>query len=620
VSAVGEYLRLAAATAVVLVPGALLARAAGLRSAAATFVFGLAAVFAAWAVVFTVHGDVTLALWILAAIGVVAFLAGLRRPFAVPLPRGGAFVFMCGVVLGIALWHVAGAVTGDGLFHLARVRKLVDLGGLHLRTVDEFKDGGLHPGYAFPLWHAFGAMVAQVSGLDPAVVVDHEESVLAPIACLLAWESGLAVFGSVAAGLSVLAGQLGLYVFAPGHGGAWTSLALPATGAKQMLVPAAIALFFRCFETRSWALAAAVAAAFGELTLVHATYSIFMLIPLGAFAVVRFTEWRSSLPALAAAVAAALGALLWLRPLANESLGHNPTPAALAAGLQKYALELDVFSLHRFRIEPSLVTRSGPVAMAALVLVPLAALAFRRRWSAYVLGGTAALLAILLVPTLFVHFTDLVSLSQSRRAAGFLPFTFAFAGGLALLGRTWLLAPAALVAGILLERRWPGDFGYGTAGDSPDLVTWWALGGAVVGLVVGAVFFRRRRVPERHTTAAIAAALFVAPIAVHAGRHWTPLFPRDPDALSPALLRELRRVPPRSVIIAAPRISYRLLAAAPVYVVAAPPVHVANTKANRPYERVKAVEAWLAGRAPGVARRYGATWGVRKGHLYRLRS
>jgi hypothetical protein len=47
-------------------------------------------------------------------------------------------------------------------------------------------------------------------------------------------------------------------------------------------------------------------------------------------------------------------------------------------------------------------------------------------------------------------------------------------------------------------------------------------------------------------------------------------------------------------------------------------VHVANTKANLPYVRVKAVESWLAGRTPGVARRYGATWAVRKGRLYRL--
>ena len=61
----------------------------------------------------------------------------------------------------------SGVVAGDGLFHLARVRKLVELGDLHLRTVDEFADGGLHPGYAFPLWHGFLALVAKVSGLDP---------------------------------------------------------------------------------------------------------------------------------------------------------------------------------------------------------------------------------------------------------------------------------------------------------------------------------------------------------------------------------------------------------------------------------------------------------------------
>ena len=101
-----------------------------------------------------------------------------------------------GVILGGLLWHVAGAVTGDGLFHEARVRKLVDLGNLHLRTVDEFKDGGLHAGYAFPLLHGFDAVVAKLSGLDPSVVLSHESSLLMPLACLVAWEAGVAVFGS----------------------------------------------------------------------------------------------------------------------------------------------------------------------------------------------------------------------------------------------------------------------------------------------------------------------------------------------------------------------------------------------------------------------------------------
>jgi len=189
---------------------------------------------------------------------------------------------------------------------------------------------------------------------------------------------------------------------------------------------------------------------------------------------------------------------------------------------------------------------------------------------------------------------------------------------LAVLARSLLVLPAALAAGIALEHEWPGDFAYGMAGTAPRLFTWIALVGAAAGIVVGAAVFRRWWVTERHARAALAAALFVLPIAVHAARNWSPLVPHDPDALSPALLQQLKQVPPRAVIIASPRISYRLLAAAPVYVVAAPPVHVANTKANLPYVRVKAVEAWLAGRAPGVARRYGATWAVRKGRLYRL--
>ena len=65
-----------------------------------------------------------------------------------------------GALLGLLLWHVAGEIGGDGLFHLARVRKLDAFDSLSLDAVNEFADGGLHPGYAFPLWHGFLALVA----------------------------------------------------------------------------------------------------------------------------------------------------------------------------------------------------------------------------------------------------------------------------------------------------------------------------------------------------------------------------------------------------------------------------------------------------------------------------
>ena len=79
-----------------------------------------------------------------------------------PLVRtaGGDVLDAAGAVLGLLLWHVAGEIGGDGLFHLARTRKLLEFGDLHLASVNEFADGGLHPGYAFPLWHGWLALVA----------------------------------------------------------------------------------------------------------------------------------------------------------------------------------------------------------------------------------------------------------------------------------------------------------------------------------------------------------------------------------------------------------------------------------------------------------------------------
>ena len=107
-------------------------------------------------------------------------------------------------MLGLLLWHVAGNIGGDGLFHLARVRKLDAFGSLSLDAVNEFADGGLHPGYAFPLWHGFLALVARVGFLDPAEVVLHEATVLAPLALLVAYEAGWALFRRVGPAVAVV--------------------------------------------------------------------------------------------------------------------------------------------------------------------------------------------------------------------------------------------------------------------------------------------------------------------------------------------------------------------------------------------------------------------------------
>src|SRR3712207_9495903 len=59
-----------------------------------------------------------------------------------------------------------------------------------------------------------------------------------------------------------------------------------------------------------------------------------------------------------------------------------------------------------FHLAPALITRAGPVPVAALALVPLAFFAARRRWGAFVLGSSVLVLTVLLFDPLFTRFAD----------------------------------------------------------------------------------------------------------------------------------------------------------------------------------------------------------------------
>src|SRR5206468_3880186 len=137
-----------------------------------------------------------------------------------------------------------------------------------------------------------------------------------------------------------------------------------------------------------------------------------------------------------------------------------------------------------YRLAPEVLGRSGAVAVAALFAVPLAVLAARRRWAALILGGFLAVLVLMLVPGLFTRFADAVSISQARRAAGFVPFPFAVAGAAAVLARLLSLAalPVGLAAGIAFQLAYPGDFGYSLAQGGPALAAWVALFGGAAAL------------------------------------------------------------------------------------------------------------------------------------------
>ena len=613
---VGLGLRLAAAVACLLLPGALVARALGVRGVSGAFAWTMAALFAATALMFALHSSLWLALGVLIAVAVVAL------PFAAGRSAGGSdwslAVLGLGAVAGISLWWVSG-FDGDAFFHLAREQKLLGLDSLSLRSVDEFKDGGLHPGYAFPLWHAAIALIARLAGVGPPSVVLHAPTVLLPLSFVLTYEAGLALFRSRWAGVASALTQFALLGLAPGHGGAFTSLALPATASRALLLPALLALVFAYVRAPSGVLLASIAVASTAMTLVHPSHSVLLAVGLVGFLVVRAAlDVRHDLPHIGAALAAIVVpaglVVVWLLPVVRGTVSHSPSHAEVRRAFLDYGRELDVFGLHSYRLTPELFGRAGAIAVASLALLPLAVFAHRRMWAAFVLGGMLVTFAIALLPFVFPHFADAISISQARRIVGFSPRAFAVVGGALVLAGflRWALLPVALAAGIALQHYFPGDFGlpYRPEHGAPAGLTWIAFGAAGAALLVAALFGRRvPQVQGQTVVAAAAVVLFLAPVAVHGYSHWS----RPASArlgLPQKLVAAVREnVPKGDVVFSDPLTAYELGAFAPVYVNAAPTFHVANTRANHPSARVKDAQRFFRHGGPlSLPRRYGAHW------------
>jgi hypothetical protein len=376
-------------------------------------------------------------------------------------------------------------------------------------------------------------------------------------------------------------------------------------------VPATLALAFETLRSPSRGLLVSTAAASLVLAVVHPTYALFLWIPFVGFLAVRLLWTRSDLRAgvavLACLVVPAAFFMLWLTPLASDTRSVAPDAEELQRAFDQYRGQLDIRSETTYSLAAEVFTRRGAIAIAALLLLPLAGFAARRRWSAYVVGGSLAVFAAMLVPLLFTTLADIVSISQARRAAGFLPYTLAFVGGLGVLARflgSRLLAPLALGAGIVLQIVYPGDFGYVLDDTAPAEIVWVAVLGCCGALVVGIV----RRGPSLESRAALAAALFLTPVFVSGLLDWERPAAAAEDTLTLGLVEAIREnVGPGGIVYSDPETSYRLAAVAPVYIAVAPPGHVADTEANRPYERARDARRFLRTRDLSIPESYGAT-------------
>jgi hypothetical protein len=619
----GLALRLAAASAcVLLVPGGIFVRAMSRPhtfgvTIAASFAWSLAALAGALALTFATDGTIETTLWLLAGFaGVCLVPALLRAPVASePSERKTlAGVAVAGSLFAGAVWWTANTIYGDGLFHLGRVRKLESLDLTSLSVVNEFRDGGLHPGYAFPVWHSACALIARLADVDPATALLHLPAILTPLAVVLAYAAGAALFRSPGAGVATAAAQVGLIGFSRSGTGSFDFMAQPATVSRALIAPALLALVFSFVGGGRRRQVLSIAAASLALALVHPTYAFFVAVPLLGFLVARAilatSRWRELLRVGATLPAVLLPAglfALWLKPIVDETVSHRPDAAERARVIGHYGRQIDVID-GMFRLAPELISRGGAIVVAGLLAIPIAGLAAPKRWAAYVLGGSLAVLGLVLVPWAFDNLTDVVSVSQGRRLAAFIPIPFAIAGAASVLGRYRLAGClAAFGCGALLQLVYPGEHSYFLVEGGPGWPVWVALGGAAIALVAGAIVRRSVPLGPPIWTAAVALAL-VAPVGL-AGLAYLEQDEPDRFRLTPGLIQALRtEVPARDVVFSDLETSYRIEGYAPVYVSAAPPAHVADTKDNYPQKRRGAVIRFLRSGSVSIPRRFHADW------------
>jgi hypothetical protein len=170
-----------------------------------------------------------------------------------------------------------------------------------------------------------------------------------------------------------------------------------------------------------------------------------------------------------------------------------------------------------------------------------------------------------------------------------------------------ILLPLMLGAGMFLQIVYPGDFEYVLREPAPAWITWFAVVGGGVTLVVGLV----RRRPALEAGASLAAAAFLVPVFAGGLLDWNTPAPPEIATLTPGLVAAVRdEVEPGTVVFSDTETSFRLAALAPIYVATAPPGHVADTEENRPYERASDARRFFRTGDLAIPRGYDAEYVV----------
>lgn len=533
---------------------------------------------------------------IILGLGGCGFGALTGRPVALPRP---SMINGAGVVIAAAASFAAATryrvnPLGDVSFHLGRIRLILGSDQLHRLGLTEIAGGSDHPGYAIPGWHTLTASASWIAGTDPTTTLHALAAAAVVIAAAVAWVAGGLIHRHARIVALVAAIILGFWVTLR-----WNDFGLPGTFTVQLLVPASLVLAISLFQTRSRIAFIALAGAGIAIVASHSTYAVAAtLLALGA-AIATATRGEPGgrlreAVRLGSWSIAALGLPfvfygLWTLELALDA---RSTAVRRAAGEIGKRFE-NVVIVGPFTVySPADLIQTSPLIVAAIAL----ALIGWRCSSAGVafIGAAAALAFTLFTPPVFSGLVSIVSVSQAQRMPLMLPAVglcaVAVIGAASLTGRRRRLA-FALLAGTSLA----------VASLAHVHVSRVLAVAVVIAVGAGAVALGARSVNglTARATALAALCLFI-PILVL-------IPPKSPASmvgspLSPDFVMALRALPDATVVLATPTVAYRITGETRLTVFASMPTHVANTSANRPYQRSAVARELLSPATPAPER------------------
>jgi hypothetical protein len=436
-----------AAGLVLLAPGWCALRAAGLErdlGRAGAVPVAAAVSLAVWAppLAAAYLAGVSLSFVIAAVLAVTAILLlAVREPVA--LPRAGA-AELAGGAIAVAVcayvaWRLSTPIVGDALFHVGLMRRLGEAPSLSFANVSPFLDGPPNAGYALPVLHAAFEGVAKLAGTDPVVAFRYLLPACAGLAIAAAYALAQALTGWRSAGY--LAAAMTAWDLSSLINGLVLQINQPPPFSLWVLTPATLLLFW--LEIRHARRAAlATVSGVAVIAFVHPTYAIPCLaIAAGVLA----GAWRAGLPDLRAP----LGTLVAMTATVGGIAGWIWWEAIRGGHRHPVLSHADEFVI---RSGKAVVMHPwAPVFGRGYVLLAILALAWLVRYRPLLpaVGGTAALLVVLLLPGLNTLLIDAVGMGQFHRFWQPLPWPVvgaaaACAAGIAL-GR-WSWAAAVVIA------------------------------------------------------------------------------------------------------------------------------------------------------------------------------